>query len=251
MTASPEMTHRREVARRVVDEAAAEALALFRRRGELIVDAKGPQDFVSTADRQIELMVRERLAELCPGETVVGEEEGGEIASRYWIVDPIDGTSNFLAGSPLWGVSLGFVVDDRPVAGAIRAPVLGEGLAAGEGVGVLLNGEPFQRPVPPADLQLMSMGESLGEDLEASLVIQRRLRERRWIAESFHSTSIGLLFSALGRIEGHIQPVTTMWDIAGGAAVCREAGLRVEIERHADGAYAIRAGTPALLAALG
>jgi myo-inositol-1(or 4)-monophosphatase len=83
--------------------------------------------------------------------------------------------------------------------------------------------------------------------LEAAIALQRRLRERDWIVESFHCTSVSMLFAALGRFEGHIQPVTTMWDIAGGAAICRELGLQVEITRHPDGAYGIHAGTAALL----
>ncbi|WP_244497631.1 inositol monophosphatase family protein [Aureimonas sp. AU40] len=239
---------RRDAASEIVKAAANDALGFFSQRAGLAVETKaGPRDFVSDADRTIETRVRALLAERFPGEAVVGEEAGGETAARYWIVDPIDGTSNFLAGSPLWGVSLGFVEEGEPTVGAIAAPCLGELMAGAKGAGVLRNGVPFERRVTVEGLGLVSIGDSPGEDLEATIALQRRLRERNWIVESFHCTSVSMLFAALGRFDGHIQPVTTMWDIAGGAAICRELGLEVEISQHADGAYGIHAGTAALL----
>lgn len=245
---SVEFLLRREVAAEIVKAASAEALRLFADRSTLAIGTKnGPRDFVSQADRAIEAMVRRNLAERFPGEAVVGEEEGGEAESRYWIVDPIDGTSNFLAGSPLWGVSLGYVVDGEPVVGAIAAPCLGELLAGARDAGVARNGVPFERGVAVSGLGLVSLGDSPGEDLDAAIALQRRLREREWIVESFHCTSVSMLFAALGRFEGHIQPVTTMWDIAGGAAICRELGLGVEIVAREDGSYGIWAGTADLL----
>ncbi|WP_062207489.1 inositol monophosphatase family protein [Aureimonas sp. AU12] len=251
MSTPHDLAARREAAIAVVEEAAREALAVFEQRATLAVDAKRPQDFVSSADLAIEALVRRRLAERFPGEAVVGEEEGGEAGPAYWIVDPIDGTSNFLAGSPLWGVSLGYVVDDVPIVGAVAAPVLGELFAAADGLGILRNGQPFTRPAPLADLRLVSMGDSMDDDLDASLVLHGWLRRAGWVVEAFHSTSVSMLFAATGRFDGHIQPVTTMWDIAGGAAICREAGLDVRIRRNADGGYGIWAGTPALHACIG
>lgn len=242
------LLQRRDTAAEIVKIAAAEALGHFADRRQLLTETKaGPRDFVSQADRGIEVRVRALLAERYPGEAVVGEEEGGETADRYWIVDPIDGTSNFLAGSPLWGISLGYVEEGVPVAGAIAAPCLGELMAGARDVGVVRNGVPFEREVAVPGLGLVSLGDSPGEDLEAAIALQRRLREREWIVESFHCTSVSMLFAALGRFDGHIQPVTTMWDIAGGAAICRELGLEVEIVRHEDGTYAIYAGTAALM----
>ncbi|MET0258175.1 MAG: inositol monophosphatase family protein, partial [Methylobacterium sp.] len=140
MSATADLAARRDAAAELVAEAAREALAAFARRETIAIDAKRPQDFVSAADREIEALVRRRLAARFPGDAVVGEEEGGEGGNAYWIVDPIDGTSNFLAGSPLWGVSLGYVVDDVPVVGAVAAPVLGELLVAADGLGTLRGG---------------------------------------------------------------------------------------------------------------
>ncbi|MBB3996599.1 inositol monophosphatase family protein [Aureimonas pseudogalii] len=251
MSATPDLAARRDAAAELVAEAAREALAAFARRETIAIDAKRPQDFVSAADREIEALVRRRLAARFPGDAVVGEEEGGEGGDAYWIVDPIDGTSNFLAGSPLWGVSLGYVVDDVPVVGAVAAPVLGELLVAADGLGTLRGGVPFERPQPLADLRLVSIGDSMDDDLDASLALQARLRRGGWVIEAFHSTSVSMLFAALGRFDGHLQPVTTMWDIAGGAAICRELGLGVQIRRSPDGAIGIWCGTPALLEAVG
>ncbi|GGE12288.1 Myo-inositol-monophosphatase [Aureimonas endophytica] len=238
---------RRAAAEAVVAEAASLALDFFARRGALGIDAKRPRDFVPEADRAVERRVRALIAERFPGESVVGEEEGGEAAERYWIVDPIDGTSNFIAGAPLWGVSLGYVVADEPVVGAVRAPVLGEALAGARGCGLARDGVPLETGARPPSLGLVSLGDSADDHLPAMIDLYARLRRGGWFVQSYHCTSVAMLFAALGRLDGHIQPQTTMWDMAGGVVLCREAGLTVATRRFETGAYGVWAGTPAVL----
>ncbi|WP_152048334.1 inositol monophosphatase family protein [Aureimonas psammosilenae] len=241
---------RREAAAAVVAEAARAALAFFERRNELGIDVKRPRDFVTEADRTIERQVRALLHERFPGEAVVGEEEGGEAASRYWIVDPIDGTSNFLAGSPLWGVSLGYVVDGEPVVGAVEAPVLREALAGASGCGLIFNGQAHDARSRPPSLGLVSLGDSADDDLTEMIDLYSRVRRAGWYAHSYHCTSVSMMFAALGRLDGHLQPTTTMWDMAGGVVLCREAGLLVETQDRGAGDHGVRGGTPELMAAL-
>src|SRR4029077_4912672 len=81
-------------------EAGALALSYFERRAELTVQLKGPQDLVTIADREVEALVRRRVAERFPSDAVLGEEEGGVSAEAIWVVDPIDGTTNFVRGLP-------------------------------------------------------------------------------------------------------------------------------------------------------
>lgn len=234
----------------IIEEATALALDFFAARQTVETHSKGAQDFVSEADTAVETLIRESLAGAFPGEAVVGEEFGGQSEAAYWIIDPIDGTSNFLRGSPLWGISLGFVRNGRPELGVVAMPVMGEIYAAADGTGLLMNGKPLARAVPMEDVRVMSLGDSLSDDLDDAARLQTGLRRAGWVVEAFHSTSISLLFAARGIFDGHLQKVTTMWDIAGGAVLAREAGLEVRIgEDMASRIPWIAAGTPTLLAA--
>ncbi|MCM2293909.1 myo-inositol-1-monophosphatase [Allorhizobium sp. BGMRC 0089] len=214
----------------IVREAAGLAKYYFERRGTLETETKsGPQDFVSEADKAVETLIRQRLAEAFPGEMVLGEEFGGTATRHCWIIDPIDGTSNFLRGLPLWGISLGYIAEGEPVLGVIALPVLGDYLAGEVGAGVYLNDMPFSRPDHLVDIRLISLGDSVNDDLDQVAEEHLFWRRRGWTVECYHSTSVALAFAAQGRLDGHIQLVTTLWDIAGGAAICRAAGMRVEI----------------------
>lgn len=123
------------------------------------------------------------------------------------MIDPIDGTSNFLRGSPLWGISLGHVSDGRPDIGIIAHPAFGDLLCAADGFGLIVNGIPT---APRCD-----HGERAG-----------------YAVQSFRCSTISLSFAARGFVDGHVQHVTSMWDIAGGAVLCREAGLSMTISRQ-------------------
>ncbi len=234
----------------IVEEAASLAKRFFHARDTIETRTKKAQDFVSEADTAVETLIRERLAKAFPGEAVVGEEMGGDAGDAYWIIDPIDGTSNFLRGSPLWGISLGFVRNGRPDLGVVALPALSDILAAADGTGLFLNRQPCPRDVPFAEVRLMSLGDSLSDDIDDIAALHAGLRRSGWIVEAFHSTSIGLAFTARGILDGHLQKTTTMWDIAGGAVLVREAGLEVRIGHDpVSDAYWIAAGTEALLEA--
>jgi len=99
---------------------------------DLKIESKNPRDFVSEADRLVEQMIRARIGESYPDNDIVGEEGGGAESDAFWSVDPIDGTSNFLAGIPLWGVSVGFCEQGTPTVGAICIPMLNILLSANQ-----------------------------------------------------------------------------------------------------------------------
>src|SRR6516225_6082019 len=107
------LKHRLSIAITVAQEAGALALDYFQRREELVIEHKGPQDLVSKADREVETLIRRRFAEAFPTDGMLGEEQGGATAKALWVVDPIDGTTNFLHGLAHWGVSISFVLDGR------------------------------------------------------------------------------------------------------------------------------------------
>jgi myo-inositol-1(or 4)-monophosphatase len=130
------IAERLEAAAALMREAGALARDYFARRDELAVEFKGTQDLVSAADREVEKLVRARLAALFPGDGVIGEEEGrkGDTAS-VWIVDPIDGTQNFLRGLPYWTVVLAYVRDGVCELGLTYDPVHDELFTARRGHG--------------------------------------------------------------------------------------------------------------------
>jgi len=132
------------VATRLIREAGDLAAGYFARRAALTRETKGPQDFVSVADREVETLIRTRLAEAFPEDGFLGEESGGGAGERCWVVDPIDGTNNFLRGLPLWGVSIAYAIAGEPVIGLIYLPSVGRLYSAVRGGGAWSEGVPIR-----------------------------------------------------------------------------------------------------------
>ena len=112
-------------------------------RAALTVELKGPQDFVSVADREVETFIREEIARAFPGDDFLGEETAASFtggAERLWIVDPIDGTHNFLRGIAYWNVSIAYVEDGVRTLGAVYDPVRDELFHARRGGGAWCSG---------------------------------------------------------------------------------------------------------------
>jgi len=117
---------------------------------DLRVETKPDRTPVTDADRAVERLVRERIAAARPGDAILGEEFGGERATgRQWIVDPIDGTANFLRGVPVWGTLLALAVDGVPVVGVASAPALGRRWWGATGLGAWTVGDGADRTEGP------------------------------------------------------------------------------------------------------
>src|ERR1700730_10666092 len=132
------------VATPLIREAGDLAAGFFARRETLTRETKGPQDFVSVADREVEALIRTRLAEAFPNDGFLGEESGGAAGECCWVVDPIDGTNNFLRGLPLWGVSVAYAIASEPVIGLIYLPCVDRLYSAVRGQGAWCNGIPIR-----------------------------------------------------------------------------------------------------------
>ena len=212
--------------------------------------AKQAQDFVSEIDERVEQLIREQLALAFPGEAVFGEEQGGELAECCWIIDPIDGTTNFLRGVPLWAVSIGYVAQGQPEAGVVALPALGLMVAAQRGHGLHVNGEPCQRQARFGEVKLASLGDSHPQ-AEDVMRAYRQMREAGWVVEIYRSTATAMALAAIGRLDGHVQPQVKTWDMAGALPLCLEAGLTV---RHGPlltaGDSHVAVGTADLMASL-
>lgn len=150
-----------------------ELVALTRQAGKIAQDAratlkrefKPDGSIVSSGDKQVETFLRPKLEAMVPGTGVYGEEFGndGTGPNGIWAVDPVDGTSNFVYGSPLWGVSVGLIQGDQIIAGVVFLPDLDEMYAAHIGHGATCNGKPLAQ-IPAGGIlptELMSYNDNL------------------------------------------------------------------------------------------
>src|SRR6218665_1790032 len=139
-----EIKERHILAEKIALVAGRVAFDYFSRRETLIIESKGdPQDVVSIADREVENLIRDRVADTFPDDGFLGEEYGlTEGASGYtWVVDPIDGTSPFVNGMPNWCVSIAVLYGGEPIIGVIVSPCHNEVYAGALGKGATLNGK--------------------------------------------------------------------------------------------------------------
>lgn len=202
----------------------------FRRLDSLTVMKKGHQDLVSEADRDVELLIRKELASAFPDDGIVGEEHGGQEGTSgfTWVIDPIDGTANFVCGIPQWCVIIACVQDGKTMAGVIHDPNADETFYAGRGGGAYLNSREIRA----------SGSESLGD---GSLGIGFNGRTASSDAVNcvaglvakggvfFRNASGGLMlaYAASGRLIGYCESHMNAWDCLAGMLIVEEAGGKV------------------------
>lgn len=214
---------------RVATDAAGAGAALVREAlgAARNVVSKKPGDWVSDVDLASERAVRAVLEAEAPDIAVVGEEEGGEEADRYWLVDPLDGTANFVHGFPVVGVSIALVAGGRPVVGVVDAPFLGDTYTARLGGGAFRNGVPIAVSARPAVEAICATGfpfrkkrERLDEYFP---VFERALRSLEDLRRA-GAASLDLAWTAAGVFDGYFEQALGPWDVAAGAVLIREAG---------------------------
>lgn len=217
-----------------------EAGALVQRmRAEAVVsfDTKSTStDVVTAADRASEQLVRTRLSELRPGEPVLGEEEGGAVGGvdaegLTWVVDPIDGTVNYLYGIPWYSVSIAAQLDGESVAGAVVEPATGRVWTAARGCGSFLDGTPLQVSAT-TDLSLSLLGygfayrpERRQRQADTWAAMATRVRDLRRAG----AASLDLCSVAAGRLDAYAEHALGRWDWAAGALIAAEAGAVVRL----------------------
>jgi myo-inositol-1(or 4)-monophosphatase len=239
---------------------------LARRRrleGVEVADHKSsPVDVVTQADRETETLIRSMLADARPGDGFLGEEGGSTSSSSglTWVVDPIDGTVNYLYGIPHWAVSIAVVEGEpdpltwRALAGCVANPMTGEVYSATEGGGAF-SGNQQLRVAEAASLAQSLIGTGFGYDASVraaqGAVVAALLPSVRDIRR-FGAASLDLCAVATGRLNGYFERGLQPWDHAAGALVVREAG---GVVTGADGAAGsaefLLAAPPELASALG
>jgi myo-inositol-1(or 4)-monophosphatase len=232
MDNSSRLESRQQFAEGLAAEAGQLAMDYFLNSGDLEVESKNPQDFVSEADRHVEQTIRDRIGESYRGEDFVGEEGGGTESDAFWCVDPIDGTSNFLAGVPLWGVSVGFCEQGVPTAGAICIPTLDILLSANLNTpGVRHNGAAWHDR-QPSSIPTMVLGQGPNWEIASFREAEDIFRAADLQCLNYRCSVVSIAFAALGWTHGYYEEQTNIWDVAAGYVIAQQAGLKSEISRN-------------------
>jgi len=227
--------------------------------GSAPAETKGAGDYVTEVDRQSERAITELLRDAAPGIPVVGEESGGEKGPRWWVVDPLDGTTNFLHRFPAVGVSIALVEHEEPVVGVVHAPFLGETYlgARGSGAevvrrdGTVLTLSAGDRPVERA---VVGTGFPFRRKdlLPRYLATMERALRRFEDLRRPGAAALDLAWVASGVFDGFFELALNAWDVAAGALLIREAGGVVTDWSGGPGFLSgdIVAGSPAVHEAL-
>jgi myo-inositol-1(or 4)-monophosphatase len=221
-----------EVAVGVAREAGAFLLERFDGGRERALASKStPTDLVSEADLASERLIRERLDHARPSDGFLGEEGGGEDGSSglTWIVDPLDGTVNFLFSIPQWCVSVAVADAHGVLVGAIFDPCRDELFTATRDGSPLLNGAPIA-PSSREDLASAMVATGFAYDARvraAQAEVFARLIPRVRDIRRFGSAALDLAWTAAGRYDAYFERSTKPWDIAAGTLLCERAGLTV------------------------
>ena len=227
----------------LAESIARDAAALAARRraeGVEVADRKSSiVDVVTAADREVEALIRARIAEARPDDAFHGEESGSASGASgiTWVVDPIDGTVNYLYGSDEYGVSIGVVrggadpMTWEPIAGVVVAPATGTVFRAAAGQGATRDGEPLSVAAPGSlaeTLVATGFGYTADRRREQVAVLTGLIGEvrdiRRGGAASLDCCAVGA-----GTVDAYYERGINPWDMAGGALVAQEAGATIRI----------------------
>ena len=217
---------------RVAMDAARETGGLLLDRRDRIrsVEAKDDRSLVTDVDREAEALIRGRIAAAFPSHGILGEEDGGSCtgSDTVWVIDPLDGTHNYLRGIALFGVSIGVVRRGEFVAGVIGIPAEGLLYAAERGAGAFVNGE---RITVSAGTDPSTWSIGLDSDLRTGFAGKARVLEElgrtvfnvRMLGSSARSLSL----VAEGRLDALVEFNDKPWDFAAGLVIVEEAGGRI------------------------
>ena len=214
-------------------EAGAGLRAAFARTDLAVAAKSTPTDPVSEADEAAEALIRERLTAARPDDGILGEEEGHAAGTSgvRWVVDPLDGTVNFLFGIPQWGVSIAAEDADGALAGVVYDPMRDEMWRAERG-GPPRCGDTVLRGSDKTDLGHALFATGFGYDAGVRATqgdtIARVLPHVRDIRR-LGSAALDLAWTAAGRYDVFYERGLKAWDLAAGALLCREAGLEVVV----------------------
>jgi myo-inositol-1(or 4)-monophosphatase len=240
-----------DVAHDAARAAAAELTARFGRRQQDVRAKSGPTDLVSEADVAAETAIRRVLSERRPQDAVLGEEGGATgNGDLRWVIDPLDGTINFLFGVPVFAVSVACEDGDGALVGVVLDPVRDETFAATRSGPATLNGaEITASSQDDLATSLVATGFGYDADVRAkqAAVLGRVLPRVRDIRRG-GAAALDLSWCACNRYDAYYERGVKRWDISAGGLIAERAGLSVRpLEAAADGPPGVVAAPPALL----
>ena len=215
---------------------AAELVRVQRREGVEVAGTKSsPVDVVTEVDRASERLIYDRLMTARPDDGFLGEEVASSESSSgvVWVVDPIDGTVNFLYGIPYYAVSIAASVDGEPAAGVVLNVVSGETFTATRGGGAFRDGVSLRvgsdGPPPELSQRLVGTGFNYLADVKVkqTVAVSALLHEVRDVRR-MGSAALDLCAVAAGRVDAFVEEGLNPWDMAAGGLVATEAGARLE-----------------------
>ncbi len=186
---------------------------------------KGTQDYLSQADKQIENFLKDKLSHSYPGHSILAEESGGSLGESGFIIDPLDGTENFLRKIPMWGICLSFVEHKKVTWGIIFNPVTDELFVGQRGKGATLNGERLEvSSVESLSECCVCLGHSYRTDNTHLHRIKGELIKNKVSLRLGGSGAIGLAYVAAGRYDAFIEEHLQIWDFIHASIMIEEAG---------------------------
>lgn len=197
---------------------------------ELEHEIKDDKSFVTKADRETEAAILEVLKSKFPNHAFLGEETGetGSKSEYLWVIDPIDGTANFVNGVPVWGVSVALVKNNEPICGVVSNPVMNLLVHAERGKGLWCNGERSHVSAQGKDAAMISVGVGQGPGIKDKLLAifrenPKHLKTYRYLG----SAVLEMALLARGGTEGFISLGLSKWDYAAGALLVQEGGGKI------------------------
>ncbi len=201
----------------------------FKKVKEGNIEEKAEKDFVSYVDKTSEERIREFLSKKYPHHTVVGEEEGasGQGEEYLWFIDPLDGTKNYIAGFPIFGVSVGLVREGEPLVGAVYLPAFDTLFYAAKGLGAFKNGKPISvGETRNIRYSVIAYGfpSRAHRDLDTYWKIFKEIFDKAAAMRRPGAAAVDLCFVAEGSFGGLTEFELNPWDVAAGIVILKEAG---------------------------
>ncbi|WP_432468319.1 inositol monophosphatase family protein [Agarivorans sp. Z349TD_8] len=224
--------HQLKVALSIAEQAGAIALQWFAQRDALIISSKGHHDWVSQADQLVEQYIREALQTAFPEQHILGEESGGEFCLPCWVVDPIDGTTNFLYGQADFVVSIALVDQQGPVLGIIYAPVHQRMFYAVRGQGAFERKASQLLPLQSRAAAQQQLVIGLNLNYQAGIP-ERYLRHSQQVIAQGHQVRVSgsaawtLTQVACGELDACYMGQVNIWDVMAAQFICELAGLEI------------------------
>ena len=214
------------VAKDIAQQAGVRALAAFRQPHDVIVKGRG--NLATETDLAVERFIKEAIAQEFPNHRIVAEETAadGDFEGWCWVIDPIDGTKNFVSGIPFWCVNVALCHDGEPVVAVTHDPNHGETFAAQRGGGAFVDGQPARASERP-DVQSSVVAFDLGYDDTQGHETLRMANALFPSVQAFRvpgSAALGIAYAACGRYDLFMHRYLFPWDIAAGILLVREAG---------------------------